>query len=37
MSRVFALKDFNLKIQTNNPAERILKDDFAKNNMKIPI
>ena len=37
ISRVFALKEFNLKIQANNPAERTLKEEFAKNGMKIPI
>ena len=34
---VFALMDFNLKIQANNPAERTLKEEFAKNGMEIPI
>ena len=34
---VFALKEFNLKIQANNPAERTLKEKFAKNGMAIPI
>ena len=34
---VFALKEFNLKIEANNPVERTLKEEFAKNGKEIPI
>ena len=34
---MFALKEFNKEIQANNPAERTLKEEFAKNGMQIPI
>ena len=30
----FALKEFHLKIQANTPAERTLKEEFAKNGME---
>ena len=35
--QIECLRKFNLKIQANNPAERTLQKEFAKNGMKIPI
>ena len=35
--RVFAVKEISLKIQANKPVERTLKEEFAKNGMKIQL